>query len=595
MGFLADWLAARLTAWQRERLGGDVATTAPHPPQRPVAAVPDAPAPTAAKIAARYVDCACQLLLRGRDDAAVACLLDALRWNEAAALLAVEQSADTATRACAGLCADILSQQRNGATVAWGTPPPAPVRKISVVICSIDDVRFAAARDTYTAALAGGPFEIIRIDDARSLAEGYNRGIEQGTGEIVVFSHDDVQILAPAFREELTAALDRYDLVGVAGSTRLAGPQWTSGDAAERRQLVCYPAGATGDECSCALDGPSYEERNYGDIQALDGLFLAARRERLAELRFDAERYDGFHLYDLDFSYRAWQAGWRLAVCPRLGLMHFSGGRFDDVWRRYAEVFCEQHGLSFAGGAPLSSAPAFADAAALQAFLAARFTWQDTRRAQGHTLPDTPAEPAGHQKTLLHVGCGSHRREHTGPGFQSDEWREIRLDADASAAPDLLGTATDLSAVPSASVDAVFSSHTLEHLYWHEVPQGLAEMRRVLRDDGVVVAWVPDLQAAARMIAEDKPFAIIGQTPFGPLTPFDMVFSHRGAVGRDRPFMAHYCGFTASTLAAVHREAGFGTVVVRPRIAGFDLQLLATPPALPPGLVQALAAVHFQD
>ena len=84
-------------------------------------------------------------------------------------------------------------------------------------------------------------------------------------------------------------------------------------------------------------------------------------------------------------------------------------------------------------------------------------------------------------KTFLHVGCGPKRKDHTTPGFNVSEYNELRLDIDQNASPDIVGTMTDMSGVDTASVDAVFSSHNIEHLYSHEVPVALAEFRRVLK------------------------------------------------------------------------------------------------------------------
>mgnify|MGYP000329889420 CR=1 FL=1 len=75
--------------------------------------------------------------------------------------------------------------------------------------------------------------------------------------------------------------------------------------------------------------------------------------------------------------------------------------------------------------------------------------------------------------TFLHVGCGPKRKDRTTAGFA--EWNELRFDIDVAVAPDLVGTMTDMSAVASESVDAVFSSHNIEHLYPHEVSVALAE------------------------------------------------------------------------------------------------------------------------
>jgi hypothetical protein len=41
---------------------------------------------------------------------------------------------------------------------------------------------------------------------------------------------------------------------------------------------------------------------------------------------------------------------------------------------------------------------------------------------------------------------------------------QIRPDSSPAAAPDLIGSMTDMAAVATASVRAVFSSHNIEHL-----------------------------------------------------------------------------------------------------------------------------------
>ena len=74
-------------------------------------------------------------------------------------------------------------------------------------------------------------------------------------------------------------------------------------------------------------------------MQSLDGVFMAMRRETLGELRFDERTFDGFHFYDLDFSYRAHLAGLRLAVSTDILVLHASEGQFADDWKRYAARF----------------------------------------------------------------------------------------------------------------------------------------------------------------------------------------------------------------------------------------------------------------
>ena len=105
------------------------------------------------------------------------------------------------------------------------------------------------------------------------------------------------------------------------------------------------------------------------------------------------------------------------------------------------------------------------------------------------------------QKTLLHLACGPRRKDATTRGFSRDEWRELTVDPDPAFKPDHVAGLTDLSAVASASVDALFCSHALEQLAVHEVGRAFAEFCRVLKPDGFAVITGPDLQGVAELIA----------------------------------------------------------------------------------------------
>ena len=72
-------------------------------------------------------------------------------------------------------------------------------------------------------------------------------------------------------------------------------------------------------------------------------------------------------------------------------------------------------------------------------------------------------------KTVLNVGCGPQGRPHGFAG-PAQGWTALRLDIDPAVEPDVVDTMTDMSAVATGSVDAVVSSHNIEHLYPHEVP-----------------------------------------------------------------------------------------------------------------------------
>ncbi len=183
-------------------------------------------------------------------------------------------------------------------------------------------------------------------------------------------------------------------------------------------------------------------------------------------------------------------------------------------------------------------------------------------------------------KTVLHVGCGPlPSRLH--PSFAPGQWRELRLDLDPKVAPDFVASITDMAPVPGAAVDAVYSSHNLEHLYPHEVPLALAECVRVLRPDGYLLITLPDLQAVARLVAEDKLEDAAYVSQAGPIAPLDILYGHRPSLAAGNLYMAHRTGFTARTLARALVEAGFAGVEARRDEAALALWAQAYMPAHP--------------
>ncbi|NTU45568.1 MAG: class I SAM-dependent methyltransferase [Chlorobiaceae bacterium] len=197
-------------------------------------------------------------------------------------------------------------------------------------------------------------------------------------------------------------------------------------------------------------------------------------------------------------------------------------------------------------------------------------------------------------KRFLHVGCGPRKKSQTTRGFNTPEWSELRFDIDSAVSPDIIGTMTDMSAVESASVDAVFSSHSIEHLYAHQVPVALAEFRRVLNPEGFAVITCPDLQSVAALIADDKLTDQAYVSPAGPISPLDILYGHRPSLARGQEYMAHRCGFTQKVLTGTLRVAGFTMVAFRRRSAPyFDLWALAVTTMIPETELRNLASIHF--
>jgi predicted SAM-dependent methyltransferase len=190
----------------------------------------------------------------------------------------------------------------------------------------------------------------------------------------------------------------------------------------------------------------------------------------------------------------------------------------------------------------------------------------------------TPHPSTSWQKIVLNVGCGYPLRQKLHRHFYGPEWREVRLDLDPAVQPDIVCSITDMGPVSANTIDAVWSSHNLEHLQRHEVPLALGEFIRVLKPGGLLLLTLPDLQQVARLVVDDQLEDIAYQSPSGPVTPLDMIFGHTASLARGNRFMAHRTGFTARTLHQALVAAGF--VEVRLRAGGsFDLWATAVKPS----------------
>lgn len=195
-------------------------------------------------------------------------------------------------------------------------------------------------------------------------------------------------------------------------------------------------------------------------------------------------------------------------------------------------------------------------------------------------------------KTVLNVGCGPRNRAHGFAGF-TQGWTELRLDIDPTVAPDVVGTMTDMSAVATGSVDAVVSSHNIEHLYPHEVPLALAEFLRVLKPDGRVLITCPDLQSVCARVARGELASPLYESAAGPISALDMMYGHRGAMAAGNLFMAHRCGFTLQVLADTLQACGFPRTAGIARPEAFDLWMVASKAALSDADLRALAVQHL--
>jgi Methyltransferase domain len=164
---------------------------------------------------------------------------------------------------------------------------------------------------------------------------------------------------------------------------------------------------------------------------------------------------------------------------------------------------------------------------------------------------------------LVNAGSGPRISSHLPTVF--DSWHQLRVDIDPLADPDIVADIVDLSAIASDSADAVWAAHCVEHLYTYQVRPALAEFFRIVNAKGFVCIIVPDLQAIARYIADDRLHEAIYQSAAGSVTAHDILFGFGTAVAEGHRGMAHRCGFTPTLMLQQLGEVGFSETVLRRR------------------------------
>ena len=150
--------------------------------------------------------------------------------------------------------------------------------------------------------------------------------------------------------------------------------------------------------------------------------------------------------------------------------------------------------------------------------------------------------------SVLYPGCGNE---------PLPEWidssNETRLDIDEGSNPDIVAPIVNMGDI--GQFDHIYTSHTLEHLFDHEVQVALKEFLRVLKDGGDAIIFVPDLEG----VRADR--ETLYESAAGPICGLDLYYGLSSYV-EELPFYAHHTGFVKETLEKALKDAGFRTVSV---------------------------------
>jgi hypothetical protein len=168
----------------------------------------------------------------------------------------------------------------------------------------------------------GEPDSMLAEIDSDSIFTGYNEALDSFATrtdlEALVLLHEDVEISDPAFCTKVRNRLKdpSIGVIGAIGAVGVRSLCWWEGTmhgrVHETRGLIDHGAGCT-------------------EVETIDGLLMILSPWTVRNLRFDADRFHGFHGYDVDFCLQARAAGRRVLVEDLTVMHHTRGGIGDGV------------------------------------------------------------------------------------------------------------------------------------------------------------------------------------------------------------------------------------------------------------------------
>lgn len=184
----------------------------------------------------------------------------------------------------------------------------------------------------------------IVTENTRGLGICYNEALIEARSlknDIGIFVHDDCYILDSFVIEKLEEGFKKFDVIGVAGSTKF-----------ELKSPVCWHnspretwAGSVEHPATNGKDNDGFYTSAFGvtpkRVAVIDGLFIAMNLNTCKDLKF-RENY-GFHFYDLALSLDANKMGLKVGVI-NIHTSHLSHGGYNtDSWRIAEQQFINDY------------------------------------------------------------------------------------------------------------------------------------------------------------------------------------------------------------------------------------------------------------
>lgn len=211
---------------------------------------------------------------------------------------------------------------------------------ISVVICSKSNNSKNVLLNNLKETI-GVEYEIIAINNSKSkysIFSAYNLGVKRSKFPIICFMHEDLKFHTKNWGQKVIDHFkeSEFSMLGVAGSDcilKIPGTYSTSG--------IVYWNLLQSNEDGSKTDHLYYNPDSsiIKEVYAIDGLWFCVKKKLFDTIKFDDERYSGFHFYDFDISMQLINHGYKIGVIYDVLMEHFSYGKINLEWLTNSTIF----------------------------------------------------------------------------------------------------------------------------------------------------------------------------------------------------------------------------------------------------------------
>lgn len=222
-------------------------------------------------------------------------------------------------------------------------------KKFCFIMC-INDDRYFNECQLYINRLKipdGYTIEILPVYNAKSMAEGYNRGMASTDAKYKIYMHQDVFVINPNFLYDILNIFKinwKIGMIGVIGCPKLS----PSGVMAFEKRV--------GNIYSLDSENVNFEGYEYGksdgltEVEAIDGLIMVTKND----LYWREDLFDGWEFYDVAQSFEFRKKGYKVVVPGqrRPWCLHDNDISAPWFYDKYRKIFIKEY-LEDTGSEPV--------------------------------------------------------------------------------------------------------------------------------------------------------------------------------------------------------------------------------------------------